>query len=171
MSLSFRRCCMTFLLFVAHHVHGQSTSTVIRGNLKENGKPISEATVFLQSLDDEKCAKLFSSGKADNRTVRKFGLCVHDLSEASPDASGNYHFNVPKAGWYAIHFLWNVGEKPRAPQTAFKRGTWSLIYAGYKDTSGRYDAMAQETAFYFGASEDAVHDCDVRWNEVERPGH
>jgi hypothetical protein len=171
MSLSFRGSCVTGLLFVAHLLLGQSTSTVIRGSLRENGKPITEATAFLQSLDDEKCAKLFSSAKADSRSERKLRLCVHDLGEVSADAAGDYHFNVPKAGWYAIHFLWDVGEKPRTPQTAFKRGPWTVMYAGHKDTSGRYDAMAQETAFYFAASEDAVHDCDVRLNEVERPGH
>jgi len=144
-------------------LHGQSSPKVIRGKLTENGKPIQDAAVFLQSLDGEKCAKLFSSHKENRRSLTKLERCMHDLSTASTNADGQYQFAVARPGWYAVHFLWDLGTKPKNPQTAFVQGRWGVMYAGSKDSSGKYDTMAQDGPFYFKGEEDAVRDADLQF--------
>jgi hypothetical protein len=37
------------------------------------------------------------------------------------------------------------------------------MYAGYKDSSGKYDTMAQDSPFYFTGKEDAIRDCDFHF--------
>jgi hypothetical protein len=148
--------CVTLML------HAQNSPKVIRGPLQEDGKPIQGAAVFLQSLDDEKCVKLFTAPKTGWRAAKKLEHCLHDLNAASTDADGHYQFVVPKAGWYAVHFLWDIGQKPTHPETAFVQGRWAVRYAGYKDFSGKYDSMAQDGPFFFTGSQDSVRDCELR---------
>jgi hypothetical protein len=128
--------------------------------LSENGSPITEATVFLQSLDGEQCAKLFQSEKGDARSVQKLNRCVHDVGSTTPDIQGKYQFAAQQPGWYAIHFLWSIGKKPSQP-SGFKEGRWAVMFAGHKDSSGKYDTMAQDSAFYFSAKEDVIRDFDT----------
>jgi len=154
---------LTVTVFTTLMLHGQSSPKVIRRKLTENGKPIQDAAVFLQSLDDEKCAKLFSSHKENRRSLTKLERCMHDLSTASTNADGQYQFAVARPGWYAVHFLWDLGTKPKNPQTAFVQGRWGVMYAGSKDSSGKYDTMAQDGPFYFKGEEDAVRDADLQF--------
>jgi hypothetical protein len=149
--------CVTLLL------QAQSSPKVIRGTLQENGKPIRDAAVFLQLLDDEKCAKLFSARKAGWRAEKKLEHCMHDLNTASTDADGYYQFAAPKEGWYAVHFLWDIGKKPTHPETAFVQGRWVVMYAGRKDSSGKYDTMAQDGPFFFNGQVDSVRDCEMQF--------
>jgi len=149
--------CLTLIL------HAQNSLKVIRGKLVENGKPIQEAALYLQSLENEKCAKLFSDHHASQRTARKLERCMQDLSTTSTDAGGNYQFAVPNPGWYAVHFLWNIGKKPTHAETSFLQGRWVVMYAGHKDSSGKYDTMAQDGSFFFSGREDSVRDCELQY--------
>jgi len=146
-------CC---LLLPVNSVKAQNSPSTIRGTLSEQGTPIGEATVFLQSFDDETCATLFTTGKEDRQSASKLQACMHDVSTTSSDAAGNYKFTNPRAGWYAVHFLWNIGKKQSQPM--FNQGQWRVMYAGHKDSTGRYDTMAQDTPFYFSAAEDVTRD-------------
>jgi len=149
--------CLVLTINVAG---AQSQPSVIRGTLREKGSPIAEATLFLQSFDDEHCAKLFTSKKRDLKSRTKLDSCMHDVTSVSPDARGYYQFAVPK-GWYAIHFLWNLSEKPKHPETVFKEGQWWIVYAGRKDSTGKYDTMAQDSPLYYSGYEDVVRDFDT----------
>ena len=151
------------LVIVLNTANAQSAPGAIRGTLKENGIAINEATVFLQSFDDEKCAKLFTSQKGDTRSVQRLKLCMHDVSTTIPDDHGNYLFAGPKPGWYAIHFLWNIRKKPSHAPSGFKEGHWVVMYAGYKDSTGKYDTMAQDKPLHFSGSEALTRDFDARY--------
>jgi len=163
MSIASKLITLSCLLFVVKALSVQSSPPVIRGKLRENGAPITEAAVFLQSLDNERCAKLFAGRKTDRKTEKQITRCVHDLTATSPDANGNYKFAIPKSGWYAVHFLWSMGKKPREPQSVFLQGQWSVVYAGYQDLTGKYDAMAQDSPFFSSAREDAIRDCEMQF--------
>jgi hypothetical protein len=136
--------------------------TAIRGRLRERGEPIADATVYLQSFDNERCAKLFTSHKIDRKSQLKFERCTHDVSTAAPDSRGYYEFTGLKAGWYAVHFLWNINAKPTPSKSMFKEGSWGVMYAGHKDSTGNYDTMAQDPPFYHSGKEAAVRDFDTQ---------
>jgi hypothetical protein len=155
------------LILAGNAVNGQDSPNAIRGTLSEAGTPITEATIFLQSFDDETCAKLFSAAREDRKAGSKLESCMHDESTTSPDAAGSYKFTSPGAGWYAVHFLWNIGKKPS--QSMFNQGQWAVMYAGHKDSTGRYDALAQDTPFYFSANEDVTRDFDVPVAQQPKP--
>ena len=156
MSVATKLVTFSFLVLVANAGKAQNLRSAIRGTLSEDGTPIAEATIFLQSFDDEMCAKLFTTAKDDQKSASKLESCMHDVSTTSSDAAGNYKFTDPRAGWYAVHFLWNIGKKPS--QSMFNQGQWTVMYAGHKDSTGRYDTMAQDTPFYFSAREDVTRD-------------
>jgi hypothetical protein len=61
-------CC---LALAVKAVKGQDSPSAIRGTLRDNGMAIAEATIFLQSFDDEICAKLFTAGKEDRKSASK----------------------------------------------------------------------------------------------------
>lgn len=157
------------LILAASAVKGQDSPFAICGTLSENGAPIAEATIFLQSFDDEACAKLFTTAKGDRKSASKLESCMHDVSTASPDAAGKYKFTKPGAGWYAVHFLWNIGKKPSQSMRSFNQGQWSVMYAGQKDSTGRYDTMAQGAPFYFSAKEDVTEDFDAPASQQPKP--
>ena len=128
-------CC---LALAVNALGAQNPPSAIRGTLSDAGMPITQATVFLQSFDNEACAKLFTTAKADRQSASKLESCMHDVGSTSPDAAGTYKFAAPAAGWYAVYFLWNIAKKPSPPSTySFNQGRWSVIYAGHKDSTGR----------------------------------
>ena len=159
MSAATKIVTFSFLLLLANAVKGQNSPSAIRGTLSEAGTPIAQATIFLQSFDDETCAKLFTTAKEDRKSASKLQSCMHDVRSTSSDAAGRYEFANPKAGWYAIHFLWNIGKKPS--QSMFSQGRWTVMYSSQKDSTGRFDTMAQDIPFYFSAKEDATRDFDL----------
>jgi hypothetical protein len=159
-------CC---LALAVNALGAQNSPSSIRGTLSEAGTPIAEATIFLQSFDDEACAKLFTIAKADRKSASKLESCMHDVSSTSPDAAGSYKFAAPGAGWYAVHFLWNMAKKPSPSMYSFSEGRWTVIYAGHKDSTGRYDSMAQDTAFYFSANEEMTRDFDIPVAQQPKP--
>ena len=140
----------------------QVQSTSIRGTLRERGKPIVEAGVFLHSFEDEHYAKIFAGRKADRKAEQKLEVCMHDVSTSYPDAQGHYEFSGLKPGWYAVHFLWNISEKSRPSQSLFKEGHWGVMYAGRKDSTGKYDTMAQDIPFYHSGKSDTARDFDTQ---------
>ena len=148
-------CC---LALVANTATGQGSRATIRGTLKENGAPIVDATVFLQSFDNEDCAKLFTKKSWNQKSVQRLQSCMHEVSTTTVDETGNYRFTDLKAGWYAVHFLFNIVEKPKRFPNSTKEGSWLVTYAGYKDSSGRYDTIAQDIPFNFSVTEDVIRD-------------
>lgn len=159
-------CC---LALAANAVKGQNSPRAIRGTLRDNGMAIAEATIFLQSFADQACATLFATGEQDRKSASKLESCMHDVSSTSPDAAGSYKFAAPRAGWYAVHFLWNIGKKPSQSMYSFSQGQWTVMYAGHKDSTGRYDSMAQDTPFYFSAKEDITRDFDIPVAQQPKP--
>jgi hypothetical protein len=147
----FALACWTLIIPFAH---AQVHSPAIRGTLSDMGKPIVDAEVYLQSLEDEHCAKLFA-GKIDLKKQQELRQCTHDLGSINSDEQGNYEFAETKAGWYVVHFLWSIADKPRQP-TSFKNGDWLVQYAGWKDSTGKYDTMAQDHPFYYSGKEDTA---------------
>jgi hypothetical protein len=147
-----------FLVAVIGNTSASDHPTALRGTLTEGGKPIVEAAVFLQSFDDEHCAKIFASQKASRKSQERLDRCMHDVSTVVPDSRGYYEFTGLKPGWYAVHFLWNISEKPSLAQSFFKEGHWGILYAGRKDSTGKYDTMAQDFPFYYSGKDDAARD-------------
>ena len=152
------------VVFGMNAVSGQSSQHVIRGTLLEKGTPIVDATVYLQSFDNEKCAGRFmkSMRKWDPKSAEKLRSCMHDVTATAVDERGNYRFVDVRAGWYAVHFLWNIGTKPKPFPDFTREGSWGVMYAGHKDSAGKYDTMAQDIAFYFSTSEDVIRDFDTK---------
>jgi hypothetical protein len=93
----------------------------------------------------------------NDAAARKLEGCTHDLATTHPDRQGHYRFSGLKPGWYAIHFVWSVTEKPSHPR-AFKKGEWGVMFPGYKDHSGKYDAFAQGKRFFVSGEADFVKD-------------
>jgi len=159
----FAFCC---LALVANTAKGQGSRGTIRGTLTEKGAPITDATVFLQSFDNEECAKSFMKRSWNQKSAQKLqvklGSCMHPVSTTAVDATGKYEFTDLRAGWYAVHFLWNIAEKPKRFPDVTKEGTWGVMYAGYKDSTGKYDTMAQDRPFYFAGAQDAIRDFSGR---------
>ena len=167
MSVTAKLVTFSLLVLAVNAVKEQNSPSAIRGTLNDNGTPIAEASIFLQSFDDETCAKLFSAGKEDPESTSKLKSCMHDVSTTSANAAGRYEFANPRAGWYAIHFLWNIGKKPN--QTMFSLGPWTVMYAGHKDSTGKYDTMAQDIPFYFSAKEDVTRDFNMPVAQQPKP--
>jgi len=140
----------------------QSPHNVIRGSLRQRGNPINDAAVFLQSFDDEHCAKIFVRKKGNRRMLRKLDHCTHDVATASADADGHYRFEGQKPGWYAVHFLWNIDGSSLPRMSTFYEGDWVVLYAGQKDLTGKYDTMAQDIPFLYPESGDIERDFNTQ---------
>jgi len=169
MSVATKLVALCCLVLAVNSVKGKNSPSAIQGTLSEAGTPITVATIFLQSFDDETCAKLFTIAKEDRKSASKLESCMHDVSSTSPDAAGSYKFAAPRAGWYAVHFLWNIGKKPSPSMYSFNQGRWTVMYADHKDSAGRYDSMAQDTPFYFSAKEDMTRDFDIPVVQQQKP--
>ena len=105
MTLATRRLALAlFLIARLGDGAAQGQPTPLRGALREKGKPIVDAAVFLQSFEDEHCAKIFASQKPSRKSQEKLDRCMHDVTTAVPDSRGYYEFTGLKPGWYAVHF-------------------------------------------------------------------
>lgn len=144
------------MLLLTINVHAQQKLSAIRGALSEKGKPITEATVFLQSFEDERCANLFLRKRDDSKSAQALQRCMNDENSSSSNDQGQYQFFPKKPGWYAVHFLWNIEAKPSHPMTSFKQGNWVVLFAG----TGKYDTMAQDRPLYFSGEDDIVRNFD-----------
>jgi hypothetical protein len=134
----------------------RTTPVAITGALVDKG-PVTDAVIDLQILQDEHCAKLFVSQRTDARAQQRLEGCSRDLQSTHPDSEGRYRFPNLSPGWYAIHFVWSMAEKPTHP-LAFKRGEWGVVYPGYKDKTGKYDAFAQGKPFYISGEANVAKD-------------
>ena len=163
MNAAIKRLALAFFLIaLIGNTAAQREPTRIRGTLSERGRPIVDATVFLQSFEDERCAKIFASQKASRKAQQKLDRCMHDLSTTISDSQGRYEFTGLKPGWYAVHFLWNISEKPSLANSLFKEGSWGVVYAGHRDSTGKYDTMAQDSPFYYSGKDDAPRDFEMQ---------
>jgi hypothetical protein len=142
---------------------GEERLATIRGTLKENGSPLLDATVYLQSFDNEGCANLFNSEAQDRRSAKKLSSCIHDVRTTIVEATGSYQFIELKAGWYAVHFLWNIKEKPSPYPASFVEGNWRAVYAGHKDSTGKYDSMAQDRAIFVAPGSEIQRNFDGKF--------
>jgi len=134
----------------------RTTAVAITGTLFDKGL-VTGADIDLQLLQDEPCAKLFVSQRRDKQAQQKLAGCSRDLASTHPDPEGRYRFSDLAPGWYVIHFVWSMAEKPAHP-TVFKRGEWGVMYPGYKDNTGKYDSFAQGKPFYISGESDVVKD-------------
>jgi hypothetical protein len=134
----------------------RTTTVAITGTLFDKG-PVMDAEIDLQFLQDEHGAKLFVSQKGDAQARQKLEACSRDLRSTHADPEGRYRFSSLAPGWYAIHFVWSMAEKPAHP-VAFKRGEWGVAYPGYKDKTGKYDAFRQGKPFYISGESDVAKD-------------
>jgi hypothetical protein len=134
----------------------RTTPVAIAGTLIDKG-PVTDAEIDLQILEDEHCVKLFLSQRKDAQAKQKLEGCSRDLRSTHSDSEGRYRFPDLAPGWYAIHFVWNMAEKPTLP-LAFKRGEWGVVYPGFKDKTGKYDAFAQGKPFHISGESDLAKD-------------
>jgi hypothetical protein len=135
---------------------GGATPATITGILFDRGV-VTDAEIDLQLLQDEHCAKLFGGARRGAQEQRELQACSRDLASTHPDAQGHYRFSDLAPGWYAIHFVWSMAEKPRRPG-GFKRGEWEVMYPGYKDKTGKYDAFAQGKPFFVSGPSETIKD-------------
>jgi hypothetical protein len=148
------------LLFVSWS-SGNSAQTsarrpTVKGGLMDQGKPISDAEIILQSFEDEKCAKLFLDKKPNAKKVAKLQACTKDQPPIRPNDEGAFEFDDLSPGWYNLRFLWNIREKPSQWISMTKDQQFAILYAGHKDETGRYDTMAQSRPFEFSGKQDVV---------------
>ena len=149
--------CLVFGLQVTPQGSARGTMPVaVIGTLFDRG-PVTDAEIDLQLLQDEHCARLFVGQSRDAQAQKKLEGCTRDLLSTHPDSEGRYRFADLAPGWYAIHFVWSMAEKPTHPR-AFKRGEWGVLYSGYKDKTGKYDSFAQGRPFYISGESDVVKD-------------
>jgi hypothetical protein len=133
-----------------------TTHSAVSGMLFDK-RPVTNAEIDLQLLQDDHCAKLFVSRRHDVRAQQNLRACTRDLLSTRPDNDGRYRFADLAPGWYAIHIVWSMAEKPPHPRE-FKRGDWAVAFPGYKDKTGMYDAFAQGKPFYISGESDVVKD-------------
>ena len=126
----------------------------VEGTLTDQGKPFAKGLVVLQRMKDEHCAKLFSSSHPSAQEVRQLESCARDLPWINTDEKGNYSYRQLAPGWYSIRFLWLLGKLPaRETATTCSSVEWAIFFQPGKDTSGKYNAMAQGNPFEIKAGE------------------
>jgi hypothetical protein len=127
---------------------------VVRTNVARNGNPVERAMVVLQSFADKNCVKLFREKNPKPDTAAKLHACTSDLPAQFSDASGEADFLDLKPGWYAVHVLFLFEPQPSAYQTACRYGDVALMISSHRDTTGKYNAMAQREPFEIKSAED-----------------
>ena len=143
-------------------------NAIISGQVSDLNGYVTDARIILQSFQDEKCAKLFLSKKYSEENAKKLQSCSHELPPTTPDQEGRYQFTNIPAGWYTLLVLWNINEKPNAAIAIFQKGEFIINYSQDKDTSGKYDAMAQSRPFYFSGTKSLVKDFDYRKGKISK---
>jgi len=136
----------------------------IQGTLRHGSEPIVQADIFLQFFADEKCAKMFDKGdhaKLSRKAAEQLGRCAPDAASIRVGPDGRFIFTNLSPGWYAVRFLWEIQPKPN-PMAPFTRSGFLIVYAGYKDHSGRYDTMAQGRPFFFNGDKSVTFEFDDR---------
>jgi hypothetical protein len=137
-------------------------TNVVSGKLLDPNGPIKEAEVYLNSLKDEKCAKLFSSMEYSERNLQRLKACVINVGPIKPDEDGAYKFTNLKPGYYALVVSWNLKEKFEKPIMAFQKGDFTISYF----EGAKYNAVATGKVFYLSASENATKHFDYTKGEI-----
>lgn len=135
----------------------------IIGTLRDVDGPITDADVYVQYFEDEKCARLFTKkdynpydAKEADKLKNELEKCSRDLTPTKPDEQGHYDFHDLKPGWYAVRFLWNIHEKPRDHVAYFERNGFVIGYYAQKDVQGKYDTMARGKPIFVSGKKDVV---------------
>jgi len=127
----------------------------IRGMLRRSdGQPIADAQIILRGFEDEACKDLYASREASAAGQEKLAACSKDLLTVQATPKGEFFFSGVQPGWYAVRFLWNIEPKPGKSPSADRVGEFLVIYAGKKDSSGRYDTLSHGSPFFFDAEKD-----------------
>jgi tetratricopeptide (TPR) repeat protein len=134
----------------------------VSGKLLDPNGPIKEAEVYLNSLKDEKCVKLFLSKEYSERNLQRLKACVINVGPIKPDEGGAYKFTNLKPGYYALVVSWNLKEKFEKPIMAFQKGDFTISYF----EGAKYNAIATGKVFYLSASENATKDFDYTKGEI-----
>ena len=148
------RAGLVTLLFLAATAPCIAGGTSVGISVIRNGKPVEGAAVFVQSLADKNCVKLFREKNPKSDTAERVKACTRDLPEQLSDANGAVVFTDLKPGWYAVHILFLFEPAPTAYQTACQYGDIALMVSGRRDSTGKYNAMAQRDPFELKPSDD-----------------
>ena len=141
---------LTFLLSTATCFAADPTitATVIR-----NGTPIKDSMVVLQFFENRDCVNLFNSKHPKPETAQKLKSCSRDFDPQYTDANGVVRFSDLKPGWYAVRVLFLYEPAPSAYRTACQYEEMALMLSSDRDTTGKYNAMAQRYPFELKASD------------------
>jgi len=143
-----RRIFVTSLLLLVSVAGKAENTLIVHGTLSDNGKPFPDGLVVLQRLKDEKCARLFATGKLTEKDIRKLESCTQDLPWIHTDAKGNYSYEHLAPGWYNVRFLWLMSEPRKDNQQFMCWGRdWIFSFHPEKDNTGKYNGFAQGRAF------------------------
>lgn len=137
-------------------------TNVVSGKLLDPNGPIKGAEIYLNSLKDEKCVKLFSSTEYSEKNVQKLKACASHIGPVKPDEHGVYKFTNLKPGYYAFVVSWNLKEKLEKPIMVFQKGDFTISYF----EGAKYNAVATGKVFYLSASENITKDFDYTKGEI-----
>jgi hypothetical protein len=144
--------------------NGLVGSNVITGKLIDSDGPIVNASVYLNAMADEKCARLFTSRQHSEKNIQKLGACVTDLGPVNPDETGLYKFANIKPGYYALVVSWHLKDKMKKPIMAFQKGDFTISYF----EGAKYNAVATGQVFYFAGTEGITKDFDYTKGEISK---
>jgi hypothetical protein len=138
-----------------------SGSNVVTGKLLDYYGPIVNAEVYLNSMKDEDCAKLFEKKmfedwKNSKKDQKKLQACVKDVGPIEPKVDGTYTFSNLSPGYYALAVSWNTKEKFKKPILLFKKGDFVITY--YE--GAQYNAVSTSRPFYYSGTEIITKDFD-----------
>lgn len=138
-----------------------SGSYVVTGKLLDYYGPIASAKVYLNSMKDEQCAKLFEKKmfedwKISRKDYEKLQTCVKDVGPIEPNADGTYTFSNLSPGYYALVVSWNTREKFKKPILVFRKGDFVITY--YEGAP--YNAVSTGRPFYLSGTASITKDFD-----------
>ncbi|HWQ03525.1 MAG TPA: hypothetical protein VNL38_03510 [Candidatus Nitrosotenuis sp.] len=128
----------------------------VRGTLRDQSGPISDAEIVLQSMKDDRCVEAFNSKAPTEKDVKVLRSCLKDLPPVRPDANGTFEIKDLRPGIYNLRILWNIQPKPKELPAVYRDGGFLVMCSATKDPSGRYDALAQVEPFRIRNKESAV---------------
>jgi hypothetical protein len=99
MPSTFKVVALVWVVLSVRVAYAQSPGNGIRGTLRENGTPITEATVYLQSLD-ARSVPSFSAVRNGQPNPSRISQSPADVGTTSVDGAGTYRFHPKKSGWY-----------------------------------------------------------------------
>jgi hypothetical protein len=130
----------------------------VAGSVKDSGEPVKGAMVILQRLRGRDCAQAFESKKPSAKNATKLASCSEDLEPTYTDERGMFKYQSLEPDWYAVRILWAVKTVPAQFNLLCEYGPWIVGYYTRKDSTGRYDAMAQGHTFQLKSGQQKTAD-------------